>query len=84
MGMQKDAKKYLSVTPADFTDVIGTIRRFWLECDALNKKIQRSERVPPEQFILEWLLDGEHDDLVSFLSKLTYLPIGLDQEGNWI
>ena len=80
----KEYKAKNPVEPVNFTRVIGAIRRFWLECTTLNNKVKASERVPPEQFILGWLMDGTHDDLAGFLSGLTYWPIGLDQEGNWV
>jgi hypothetical protein len=71
--------------PVSDSRVLGTIRKFWLECSRLNQTIENpAERVPPEDPILRWLMDGKHAELTEFLSGLTYWPLGLDQEGHWV
>src|SRR5689334_22133247 len=38
--------------------------------------------VEPVVFMSEWLLDGKNMDLVKFLGRLSYWPIGFDDEGD--
>jgi hypothetical protein len=40
--------------------------------------------VDPHLFVIESLVDGEHDELAEFLGKLTYWPIGLDDEDRFV
>jgi hypothetical protein len=72
------------VAPTSHTAVIGTIRTYWLRCAQLNSTVPRAMRVPPEQFVLGWLIEASADDLVTLLSRLTYFPVGLDKNGQWI
>jgi hypothetical protein len=70
--------------PADDSDIIATIRRYWLECAKLNGVVPALEQVPPEQFVLGWLVEDGHDTFAELISRLTYFPVGLDQSGNWV
>jgi hypothetical protein len=70
--------------PACRPEVVWTLRTFWLSCVALNKDVPERQRVPPEVFLLFWLLDGKHDEWVQVISGMPYWPIGLDGKGNWI
>ncbi len=58
---QKDAelffKENYSVGTVAFGRVIEVLRRFWLEDDALNKKVDPRAAVAPEDFLLSWLVD---------------------------
>lgn len=44
---------------------------------------EEDEEVYPHVFVLEWLLDGEQDDLAAFLGSLTYWPVGLDRDDRY-
>lgn len=63
----------------------AVVRKYWLKCDALNRKTRiPGDTVAPEEFVLGWLMDGEHDGLAEFLAGMPYWPIGMDDEGNWV
>jgi hypothetical protein len=64
--------------------VIAVIRKYWLECAALNLQLKDSEKLAPEDFVLERLMVKGPEKLARFLSPLPYWPIGLDREGNWV
>jgi hypothetical protein len=46
--------------------------------DEADDEVKADGEVYPHIFILEWLMDGKHDALASFIGKLSYWPIGLD------
>lgn len=46
------------------------------------EEVEENE-VDPHIFVLEWLMDGDHDELGDFLGSLTYWPIGLDQDDRY-
>ena len=35
-------------------------------------------------WLLSWLLEHQHFDLVEFLGRLPYLPVGIDSHGDWL
>jgi len=70
--------------PASSPELVWTLRTFWLRCVALNGELPEPQRVPPEVFLLYWLLDGQHDEWVQVISGMPYWPIGLDSNGNWV
>jgi hypothetical protein len=70
--------------PASYPGFVALIRDYWLGCDRLNKELPEAQRIPPEFFLLSWLLDGRHEDEVNVLACMPYWPIGLDQDGNWV
>lgn len=70
--------------PASYPGFVALIRDYWLACDDLNKHVPQSQRVPPEDFLLSWLLDGRHEREVKVLACMPYWPIGLDADGNWV
>jgi hypothetical protein len=70
--------------PASSPEVVWTIRTFWLRCVALNHKHPEKQGVPPEVFLLYWLLDEMHDEWVQVISGMPYWPIGLDANGDWV
>lgn len=72
------------VGPLADGELLGTIRKYWLECVAMNADVTPDERVPPEFLVLEWLMDGENDDLARFLSRLPFWPLGLTRKGEWV
>jgi hypothetical protein len=41
------------------------------------------DEVDPHIFVLEWLIDDDHDDLAGFLTSLTYWPVGLDRDDRY-
>jgi len=63
--------------------IIGVIRKYWLECQKLNQKAAESKRLPPEEFIMGWLI-RQDETLAAFLSDLPFWPMGIDEEGNWV
>lgn len=64
--------------------VIGTVRKFWLACAALNQRSAPAAAVPPQALVLGWLLAEGHHELARFLAGLPYWPLGLDRQGNWV
>jgi hypothetical protein len=84
---QADAELYFKenypIGTVAFGRVIEALRRFWLEVDAVNRKVDEGARVAPEEFLLAWLPDGTNDDLAEFLSALPFWPIGLTEDGKW-
>jgi|SRR5215831_18880230 hypothetical protein len=80
---ERDAFAEAPVGPASHGRVLATVRKFWLECAALNAANRTARAVPPEMLVLGWLID-EQNSLYRTLAFLTYLPIGLDEQGRWI
>lgn len=80
---ERDEFAEAPVGPASHGRVLATVRKFWLECDALNARGPNASAVPPEQLVLGWLID-EQIPLYRTLAFLTYLPIGLDDRGRWV
>lgn len=72
-----------SVGPVAHGAVVEVVRKFWVECAALNRQVGETERVAPEEFVLGWLMN-EYQEFAAFLSDLPFWPIGLDWEGNWV
>jgi hypothetical protein len=70
--------------PAGSRYIIWVLRKYWLECEALNQTLPREQWVPPEVFLLNWLLDGAYEEEVAVLSQLPFWPIGLDKDGRWV
>ena len=72
--------------PAAKGEVIAAVRRFWLACDALNRRSPAAARVAPEAFVLAWLVAqaGVASDAVQVLCCMPYWPLALDRDGNWL
>lgn len=72
--------------PAAQPFFVALIRRYWLDCDAINRVVPKSQAVAPEAFLLGWLVvEGPAEvESVKILSCMPYWPLGLDREGNWI
>ncbi len=85
---QRDAERNVSrrnpVGPVAHVGVIYVLRRYWLDCVALNREVPAAEQVQPEDFLLGFLLYSSYGDLGRFVAQLPYWPIGLDADGNWI
>ncbi len=77
-------KRRWPLGPTPTKKIITVVRKYWLACDRLNKQVQPHERVSPVTFILQWLMEREHDDLAEFLTGFPYWPVGLDEDGNWV
>lgn len=81
-------KRRWPIGPTAHPYVIAVLRKFFLACEALNDEFADSgdedEEVYPHAFVSEWLLDEETDDLADFVSDLTYWPIGLDSDGDFV
>ena len=80
---ERDQFTTVPTGPASYGTVVAAVRQYWLRCAALNESEPEGGRVPPEQFVLGWLIDAE-PELIAILGRYTYLPIGLDAEGRWI
>lgn len=80
---EHDALTEAPVGPASHGRVIAAVRRFWLDCDALNRLNTEGDRVPPEQFVLGWLIE-RNPALAAVLGSWTYFPVGLDHQSHWI
>lgn len=75
------------VGPVADGGVIAVVRKFWLDCAAINDEvdgIRTGEAVAPEDFILTWLLQEGYEELAEFLSSLPFWPMGLDPDGHWV
>ena len=71
--------------PAAQPFFVALVRRYWLECDALNKTTPKDQAVRPEQFLLDWLqADPANEKLVAVLACMPYWPLGMDVKGHWI
>jgi hypothetical protein len=71
--------------PASFPGLVALVRDFWLVCDEVNRAVPEEVRVPPEQFLLAWIIDNRgYENAVEVLACMPYWPIGLDREGNWV
>lgn len=69
--------------PSAHKFIIAAIRKAWLACSSTNERLPEPERVRPEELVLAWLV-RRHPGLAEFISRLSYWPIGLDQEGRWV
>lgn len=71
--------------PASFPGLVAFVRDFWLACDQINRSVAQELRVPPEQFLLGWVIDTPgYENAIEVLACMPYWPIGLDHEGNWV
>ena len=64
--------------PASHPVVIAVIQKYYRGCGTINR-IHRVN-VPPNVFLVEWLMEDETDELADFLAGLSYWPIGLDEK----
>lgn len=65
--------------------VVHVVRKYWLACDALNRRTKAQEqKVSPQAFMLQWLVDIRYQDAVEVLAGMPYWPLGLDETGNWV
>jgi hypothetical protein len=66
--------------------IVHVLRKYYLLCVALNDELTdadgEGDEVYPHQFVSEWLLDEDTEDLGDFISGLSYWPIGLDEDGD--
>lgn len=69
--------------PAALPDLVWVVRTYWLECVAINESLPEPQRVPPEVFLLYWLVQDRRTEAVQVLSGMPYWPIGLSAEGCW-
>jgi hypothetical protein len=69
--------------PASSPHVVWVVRTYWLECVAINESLPEPQRVPPEVFLLHWLVQDQRTEAVQVLSGMPYWPIGLSAEGRW-
>jgi len=70
--------------PVSDPALVALIRRYWLQCDSLNREGPAGSQVAPHVFLLQWLLEAGDDEAAEILSGMPYWPIGLDPAGNWV
>ncbi|MER8848955.1 MULTISPECIES: hypothetical protein [Mesorhizobium] len=63
--------------------VVWVIRKFWLSSEIINETLPPSQRVAPDKFLLQWLIDSNDTELVRLVACMPYWPIGLDENGHW-
>jgi hypothetical protein len=70
--------------PAACSELVWTLRTFWLRCVALNRETpNEADRIPPQVLLLGWIHDEGHPEWVEILTAMPYWPIGLDEKGRW-
>lgn len=69
--------------PAAHGDIVGAVRRAWLEADAVNRTLPEPQRIPPQDLVLRWPAELARGEIVAVLTCMPYWPIGLDADGNW-
>jgi hypothetical protein len=62
--------------------VIAVVRKYWLACDALNRKHPERAIQPPD--FLVSCLRSKDVSLAEFIGQMPYWPVGKDKEGNWV
>lgn len=77
-----NVKKRWPIGPVAHPWVIAVIRKYFFACQELNES--GAEEVYPHQFVSDWLLEEETEDLADFVSRLTYWPLGLDEDGDFV
>jgi len=84
LGSEARAREQLSQQPplCTGTRVIAVVRKYWLACDALNRKYP-AHSIDPREFLVSWARSKD-PKLADFVSELPYWPIGKDEEGNWV
>lgn len=71
--------------PVSHPRVLGVIQAYWVLCEEINAAMPASaRRVPPEQLLLGWLVDGHHVTWIEVLTAMPYWPIGIDAAGQWV
>lgn len=68
--------------PASDPYTVAVIRKYWLACDALNRRGEAA--VAPEVFLLQWIVDESDWATAEILSAMPYWPVGLDAQGHWV
>lgn len=69
--------------PAAHPKVVWIVRLYWLACDKINTDFAPDRPVPPQTFMLQWLVDAGESELVRLIACMPYWPIGLDANGDW-
>jgi len=71
-----------------FGAVVHALRGAWVGCAGLNQSLGQaaanSPRVEPFELVFDWLLEHRHFDLLEYLGGLPFLPVGIDQRGEWL
>lgn len=61
--------------PASHPRVIGVIVKYMHACEELNHGKDRSAQMPVSQFLIDGIDTRDSQDLVKFLSALSYWPV---------
>jgi len=76
--------------PAAHPRVIHVLRKYWFKVEDLNREVEQGkgkkgeEPVYPQHLLADDLLDGKNDDLAEWLNTLTYWPLGLDENEDYV
>jgi hypothetical protein len=76
-------KKRWPIGPCAHPFVLAVLRKYWLECEAINRKVSElgdeagdEESVSPIIFLCDYLMDGKNEKLAAFIAPINYWPIG--------
>ena len=84
LGSEARASEKLARNPPLCTGkrVVAVVRKYWLACDALNRR-HPEQAIEPPDFLVSFLRRKD-PSLALFISEMPYWPIGKDNEGNWV
>jgi hypothetical protein len=80
----QNVKHRRKLGPVAHPFIIGTVRKFWLQCVAINVQVTAERCVDPEMFVLGWLATRGQEAYAAFLSDLPFWPLGIDWDERWI
>lgn len=83
LGSEGRAREHLASNGPLCADpkVVAVVRKYWLACDALNRRSPGST-VDPARFLVDWARTRS-PALADLVAGLSYWPLGIDEAGNW-
>ena len=85
-----EARRRWPLGPAAHPRVIDLLRKYWFKVEDINRDLEagtgkKGEEVTyPQHLLADELLDGKNDDLAEWLNTLTYWPLGLDENDDYV
>jgi hypothetical protein len=85
-----EARRRWPLGPAAHPRVIHLLRKYWFKVEDINRDIEAGKGkkgedvVYPQHLLADGLLDGKNDDLAQWLNTLTYWPLGLDENDDYV
>jgi len=85
-----EARRRWPLGPAAHPRVIDLLRKYWFKVEDINRAIEAGkgkkgeEVIYPQNLLADDLLDGKNDDLAKWLNTLTYWPLGLDRNDDYV